>query len=79
MAFPLPGHPKILAFVSHGGMLSISETTHCGKPILTVPFFGDQFSNAAAVRAVGLGKTLFFNQLNADNLEETIKELTSPE
>ncbi|KOB75918.1 Glucosyl/glucuronosyl transferase [Operophtera brumata] len=60
-------------------LCNISETTHCGKPILTVPFFGDQFSNSAAVRAVGLGRTLFFNLLNADNLEETIRELASPE
>ncbi|KPJ01707.1 UDP-glucuronosyltransferase 2B19 [Papilio xuthus] len=70
-------HPKVLAFVSHGGMLSISEAAHCGKPLLAMPFFGDQFSNAAAVRSSGIGTTMFFEYLNADNLAEEIKKLTS--
>ncbi|XP_068629552.1 UDP-glycosyltransferase UGT5-like [Battus philenor] len=72
-------HPKVLAFISHGGMLSLSEAAHCGKPLLAMPFFGDQFSNAAAVRTSGLGTTMFFSQLNADNLVEQIMKLTSPE
>ncbi|KAJ0180347.1 hypothetical protein K1T71_003751 [Dendrolimus kikuchii] len=72
-------HPKVLAFVSHGGMLSLSESTHCGKPLVMIPFFGDQFSNAAMARSVGLGKILYFSELNADNLKSTILELTSQE
>ncbi|CAH2074447.1 unnamed protein product, partial [Iphiclides podalirius] len=70
-------HEKVLGFVSHGGMLSLSEAAHCGKPLLAMPFFGDQFSNAAAVRASGLGSTMFFQNLNADNLAEEIGKLTS--
>ncbi|XP_072944357.1 UDP-glycosyltransferase UGT5-like [Epargyreus clarus] len=70
-------HPKILAFVSHGGMLSLSETAYCGKPLVTIPFFGDQFSNGAAANKLGFGKTIFFNNVNTENLVATIKELTS--
>ncbi|CAH2086762.1 unnamed protein product [Euphydryas editha] len=70
-------HPKVMAFVSHGGMLSISEAAHCGKPILTIPFFGDQFSNSAAVAESGLGSTMYFDQINADSLAGAIKHLTS--
>ncbi|XP_063531231.1 UDP-glycosyltransferase UGT4-like [Cydia strobilella] len=70
-------HPKILAFISHGGMLSMSEAAHCGKPLLTVPFFGDQFSNAASARESGLGLTLFFEEIDSNNLEAAIRKLTS--
>lgn len=42
-----------------------------------MPFFGDQFSNAAAVRSSGIGTTMFFEYLNAENLAEEIKKLTS--
>lgn len=71
------GHPKVLGFVTHGGMLSLSETTHCGKPVVVIPFFGDQFSNAAAAEAIGMGKILYFDKLNADNLAEGIQEILS--
>ncbi|XP_045445802.1 UDP-glycosyltransferase UGT5-like [Melitaea cinxia] len=72
-------HPKTVAFVSHGGMLSISEAAHCGKPLLTIPFFGDQFSNAAAVAESGLGSTMQFDHINDESLIQAIKHLTSPE
>ncbi|CAK1552553.1 unnamed protein product [Leptosia nina] len=71
-------HPKVLAFVSHGGMLSLSEAAHCGKPLLAIPFFGDQYSNAAVVEQSGLGTTLFFNEITSDRLLEAINYLTSP-
>ncbi|XP_026501561.2 UDP-glucosyltransferase 2-like [Vanessa tameamea] len=72
-------HPNVIAFVSHGGMLSISEAAHCGTPLLTIPFFGDQFSNSAAVADSGLGMTMYFDHLNDDNLAEAIKQLASSE
>ncbi|XP_013190013.1 UDP-glycosyltransferase UGT5 [Amyelois transitella] len=70
-------HPKVKAFISHGGMLSLSEAAHCGKPVLAVPFFGDQFSNAAVVVSSGLGNTLMFDRINETNLGDAIRELTS--
>ncbi|CAG5012002.1 unnamed protein product [Parnassius apollo] len=72
-------HPKVLAFVSHGGMLSLSEAAHCGKPLLAMPFFGDQFSNSAVIHASGLGSTVSFGYLNANNLAEEIRKLTTLE
>ncbi|XP_034840406.1 UDP-glycosyltransferase UGT5-like [Maniola hyperantus] len=71
-------HPNVLAFVSQGGMLSLSEAAHCGKPLLTIPFFGDQFSNSAAVRESGLGTTMNFHDITADTLSGAIRQLTSP-
>ncbi|XP_023941744.2 UDP-glucosyltransferase 2 [Bicyclus anynana] len=71
-------HSNVLAFVSHGGMLSFSEAAHCGKPLITIPFFGDQFSNSAAARESGLGITMYFQDITADTLSEAIRQLTSP-
>ncbi|CAH3892843.1 unnamed protein product [Pieris brassicae] len=70
-------HEKVLAFISHGGMLSLSEAAHCGKPLLTIPFFGDQFSNSATIEQSGLGKILYFDEVNADSLTNAIQYLTS--
>ncbi|XP_059050104.1 UDP-glycosyltransferase UGT5-like isoform X1 [Achroia grisella] len=72
-------HPKVIAFISHGGMLSLSEAAHCGKPMLAIPFFGDQFSNAASIRHVGLGKTILFERIDTENLVAALKEITSPD
>jgi len=49
-------HPKIALFVNHCGMNSINEALYHGKPILALPFFGDQHYNAA--RLVDLGVAL---------------------
>ncbi|XP_046386467.1 UDP-glucosyltransferase 2-like [Ischnura elegans] len=39
------GHPKVLAFVSHSGLLSTMESIYHGKPVVSIPFFLDQFTN----------------------------------
>ncbi len=59
-------HPSVRVFVSHCGMNSINEAFYYGKPILALPFFGDQFYNAA--RIVDLGAAL---KVNKENLEST--------
>ncbi|KAM3963422.1 UDP-glycosyltransferase UGT5-like [Aphomia sociella] len=71
-------HPKVIAFISHGGMLSLSEAAHCGTPILAIPFFGDQFTNAASIKHVGLGNMMLIQDINTENLVNVLKELTSP-
>ena len=56
-------HPSVRVFISHCGMNSINEALYYGKPILALPFFGDQFYNAA--RIIDLGAAL---KVNKDNL-----------
>lgn len=43
----LLGHPKIRAFVSHGGLLSLHEAAYHGTPTLVLPVFCDHDGNAA--------------------------------
>ncbi|XP_041968429.1 UDP-glucosyltransferase 2-like [Aricia agestis] len=49
-------HPNVKVFITHGGALSTIESLHFGKPILAVPVFGDQPSNAE--QSVHAGRAL---------------------
>lgn len=60
-------HPAVRAFISHCGMNSINEALYWEKPILALPFFGDQHYNAA--RIVDLGAALKLNKQNFDSVQ----------
>ena len=64
-------HRSVRVFISHCGMNSINEALSCGKPILGLPFFGDQFYNAA--RIVDLGVALKLNKENFQSSEVSEK------
>ncbi|XP_035682287.1 UDP-glucuronosyltransferase 1-2-like [Branchiostoma floridae] len=68
----LLGHPKTRAFVTHAGYNGVSEALHHGVPMVCVPFFGDQPSNAARVVARGLGVKVEFSTVTTDELYQTI-------
>ncbi|XP_038212493.1 UDP-glucosyltransferase 2 isoform X2 [Zerene cesonia] len=71
----LLGHPKIKAFVTHGGLLSMFETVYHGVPIVSIPVFCDHDSNAAKAEVDGYAKKLDLQYLTADKLYEAIKEV----
>lgn len=60
-------HPAVCAFISHCGMNSINEALYFEKPILALPFFGDQHYNAA--RLVDLGVALKLDKKHFDSIE----------
>lgn len=64
-------HPNVVVFVSHCGMNSIHESLYYGKPILALPFFGDQHYNAA--RLVDLGVALKINKRNFSRIDVSDK------
>ncbi|KAI9296784.1 UDP-Glycosyltransferase/glycogen phosphorylase [Neoconidiobolus thromboides FSU 785] len=48
-------HENTKLFISHGGLESAFESMYSGTPILTIPFFGDQYRNARKVEEMGFG------------------------
>jgi len=44
-------HPKIRAFISHGGALSTQEAVYFGVPTIVMPLFADQDFNALRIQS----------------------------
>ncbi|XP_056641411.1 UDP-glycosyltransferase UGT5-like isoform X1 [Diorhabda sublineata] len=70
-------HPNVKLFITHGGILSLSETVYCGLPTLVVPIFGDQEMNAQNVLLDEYGLSISFHdkQFLKDKLLYLINEL----
>uniref|UniRef100_A0A914CL17 glucuronosyltransferase n=1 Tax=Acrobeloides nanus TaxID=290746 RepID=A0A914CL17_9BILA len=50
-------HPRLKAFATHGGYNSLIESARMGVPIITIPFFADQFRNGKLAERNGWGVT----------------------
>ncbi|KAK0418479.1 hypothetical protein QR680_013579 [Steinernema hermaphroditum] len=49
----LLAHKNLRGFLTHGGMNSVTEASHRGVPLITVPILGDQMRNAKMVERMG--------------------------
>uniref|UniRef100_A0A672F6D6 UDP-glucuronosyltransferase n=1 Tax=Salarias fasciatus TaxID=181472 RepID=A0A672F6D6_SALFA len=49
----LLGHPKIRAFVAHGGTNGVQEAIYHGVPVVGIPLFFDQPDNLSRLKAKG--------------------------
>lgn len=68
-------HPKVLMFITHGGLLGVSEAVYHGLPIIGIPFFGDQLLNLARARSQGFGLTVEYTNLTETSLAWAIDEM----
>ena len=71
----LLGHPKITAFVSHGGTNGIYESIYHGVPIIGIPLLFDQFENVLRVEARGAAKVVDTTELTTQNFLEALREV----
>lgn len=71
----LLGHPKIKAFVTHGGLLSMFETVYHGVPVVTLPVFCDHDSNAAKAETDGYAVKLDLSTLTSEVLLRAIRKV----
>ncbi|XP_011193322.2 UDP-glucosyltransferase 2 [Zeugodacus cucurbitae] len=80
--FPQPdilAHPKVKLFITHGGMHSLIEAVHHGKPIVGMPVFYDQDLNVQKAVSKGFGIALNFRNFTSTELRDAIlKVLNNP-
>lgn len=71
----LLGHPKIKAFVAHGGTNGIYESMYHGVPIIGIPLLFDQFENILRMEARGAAKAVDVTELTSESFLEAIQEV----
>ncbi|XP_053698775.1 UDP-glycosyltransferase UGT5-like [Sabethes cyaneus] len=62
-------------FISHGGLLSLQEATWHGVPVVALPMFVDQFSNAEKLVRAGVGTALPLVELDETKLSNAIAKV----
>lgn len=67
------------AFIAHGGLLGTTEAVHCGVPVVVMPQFGDQHTNARALEAGGGGVVLNFREADEEMVYNALKTVLDPE
>ncbi|XP_046866555.1 UDP-glycosyltransferase UGT5-like isoform X2 [Drosophila willistoni] len=70
-------HKNVIAFITHGGLLSTTESIYHGKPFVGIPIFGDQFLNMARAESNGYGVTVNFKELTTEKLTNAIERIIS--
>ncbi|XP_063921532.1 UDP-glycosyltransferase UGT5-like [Zophobas morio] len=68
-------HPNVKLFITHGGLLSTTETIYHGVPILAIPVFGDQHLNAKAAVKNGYGLMLPYPEITEESFTQNIREI----
>ncbi|KAJ8918834.1 hypothetical protein NQ315_011120 [Exocentrus adspersus] len=68
-------HPNVVAFITHGGMLSTTEAIHHGVPMVGIPIFADQKMNVALSVKKGLAVHLPLKELSEGTLIAAITEV----
>ncbi|XP_008204964.1 UDP-glucuronosyltransferase 2C1 [Nasonia vitripennis] len=71
-------HPNVKLFISHAGMLGTIEALHAGVPMVAIPFFGDQMTNARLLEERGLGIVLEYRDITFETVNRTLHRVLQP-
>ncbi|XP_046658304.1 LOW QUALITY PROTEIN: UDP-glycosyltransferase UGT5-like [Homalodisca vitripennis] len=66
-------HPKIRAFMGHGGLLSTGEAITSGVPMVLIPMFGDQGNNVAHLTSLGAAVKLDYDYISKETVLEALR------
>lgn len=73
-------HPNVKLFVTHGGLLSTTESVYFGKPVVGIPVFADQKTNMRIAELNGIGEYVLFEEFTGEKFERAIhKVLSNPQ
>lgn len=64
--------------MTHGGLLGSSEAAFCGVPVISTPFYGDQFLNSAAMEKRGMAVILKYQDMNRDAVFQALRKGLDP-
>lgn len=67
------------AFISHGGLLGTTEAVHCGVPVVVMPQYGDQHTNAKALEKSGGGVILNIRDATEEQVYDALKTILDPQ
>ncbi|KAM0729641.1 UDP-glycosyltransferase UGT5 [Formica fusca] len=65
-------HPKIRAFITHGGLLGTQEAVAYGVPMIGIPLFADQFMNIDAYVARNIAVQLDFKKMTEKDMDAAL-------
>uniref|UniRef100_A0A4W3GJ31 Uncharacterized protein n=1 Tax=Callorhinchus milii TaxID=7868 RepID=A0A4W3GJ31_CALMI len=71
----LLGHPKTVAFVSHGGTNGLYEAIYHGVPVLGIPLIFDQFDNLVRLEARGAARVVDVTHLETPTFLEALSDV----
>lgn len=68
-------HPNVRLMITHGGLLSMTEATFHGIPVIGLTVNADQRLNVERAKVAGFARMIPYNRLTANVLHETIEEI----
>lgn len=70
-------HPNVKLFITHGGLLGVTEAITEGVPCLGIPLFADQKMNMLKAEQLGYGKIINYNEMTEETIFNSINEVLS--
>lgn len=70
-------HPNVKLFVTHGGLLSTTESVYFGKPVVGIPIFADQKINMKLATLNGIGEYVPFEEFSQEKFEQALRKVLS--
>jgi rhamnosyltransferase subunit B len=67
--------PRASVIVHHGGIGTTGQALRAGRPMLVMPFGGDQYDNGARVVRLGAGRALMRKQYVAERVAGELRQL----
>ncbi|HVE71723.1 MAG TPA: glycosyltransferase [Thermoanaerobaculia bacterium] len=67
--------PRASVIVHQGGIGTTAQALRAGKPMLVLPFGGDQYDNGARIERLGIGRTVRQHRYARDRVAALLQEL----